>query len=141
MRRVVWAVLICLVVGACGSDTEEATTEASAATLGLQCVDGETVFDPPVSYDTSSPGAATAADALRPTLEAAIASRGGGDIVQLSEFSYAVREGGRVVLISTASETRPNEWHLVGLSFCGRPEDVVDGPSPPATAPAATAPP
>ena len=137
MRRVTWAVLICLVFGACGSDKEQAA-EASASPSGLQCVDGETEFDPPVSYDTSSPGAATAVDALRPTLEAAIASRG-GEIVQLAEFSYAVSEDGRVVLISTANETRPNEWHLVGLSFCGRPEDVDEGPSTPATAPLATA--
>ena len=133
MCRVTWAVLICLVIGACGSGKEDAA-DASAAPPGLQCVEGETEFDPPANYDTSSPGAATAADALRPTLEAAIASRG-GEIIQLVEFTYAVSEDGRIVLISTANQTRPNEWHLVGLSFCGRPDQVINGPSPPATAP------
>lgn len=117
MRRVRWAVLTCLVVGSCASEQQEAA-EASVAPLGLQCVEGETEHSPPVSYDTSSPGAATAADALRLTLEGVIASRGGGEIVQLSEFMYAVSEDGRVVHTSTASETRPNEWHLVDISYC-----------------------
>ena len=117
MCRVTWAVLICLVVGSCASEKQE-EAEAAVAPPGLQCVGAETEHSPPVNYDTSSSGAATAADALRLNLEAVIASRGAGEIVQLSEFMYAVGEDGRVVHTSTASETRPNEWHLVDISYC-----------------------
>ena len=113
--------MICLLSLSCGDDATEdvvSTRTELGAVSQLECIEGETEFNPPVQYDTDPPGASTAEEALRPSLEAVVGSRGDGQIVRLTDVSYGVVVGGRVVTIETAAETRPDEWHLVDHSYC-----------------------
>lgn len=93
------------------------TASGPSNTQQLECADGQSQFSPPVNYDTDGPGAATAEDALRPTLEVIVASRG-GQIVRVTDVEYGVSIDGRLQTLARASETRPGEWHFVDLNYC-----------------------
>lgn len=110
--------LIWFLTASCSSEDDAGVADTFIAHPRLECVEGEKQETPPVEYATDQPGAATAEDALRPSLEADIAARGSGQIVRLSDVEYGVSEDGRVVQIQRANETRPDEWHVVDLYYC-----------------------
>jgi len=104
----------------CGASVKQEVVDTGPLLIEepqLECIEGENEFNPPVAYDTDPPGAATAEEALRPSLEAAAASRK-GEIDRLSADQYGVVVDGRIVTIAKAAEIRPGEWHLVDHSYC-----------------------
>jgi hypothetical protein len=102
---------------AAGGDADT-TLGTSSGSGPLECVEGETDMNPPVGYDTSGPGKATAAEAVGWAVDPALSGRPSGDVVQLAPGAYGLRVAGRIVQYAYAQETRPGEWHVVDQAWC-----------------------
>ena len=113
LARMVAVVAIAQVATACSDDRS-----GFVADPRLDCIDGEAQVDLPPAVDTDAVGAPTALDAIQPFLESGIGVAGPGLIWGLSGSEYSVRVDDRLVLIATANETRPGEWHLASVAYC-----------------------